>query len=101
MDIKKLVTHLIGEQIRNQVLMLALENLGFDCTSYTLNISEIILTLIGFEEKTDQLYDQYFKLIEDAVKETSYQNMDEMITKWSKQVYYSLIELKSGTTDSS
>ncbi len=48
---KSLAIHLIQEQIRNQVLILALEKLGFDCAIYTLNISEIILSLVGFEQK--------------------------------------------------
>ncbi|MGI6677868.1 MAG: hypothetical protein ACOX2Q_01975 [Dehalobacterium sp.] len=78
---KSLVIHLIQEQIRNQVLILALEKLGFDCTIYTLNISETILTLIGFKNKPDELYKRYFKLIEKAVEETDYRNMDEKLQK--------------------
>jgi len=68
MKTNNLTRHLIGEQIRNQVLITSLETLGFDCTMYTLNISETILTLVGFKEKTDQLYKHYFELIEKAVK---------------------------------
>lgn len=90
MDNKKLVIHLIQEQIRNQVLILAFEKLGFDCTIYTLNISEIILTLIGFNQKTDELYQKYFELIEKAVEETDYCNMDEKLQKWSGLIYAEL-----------
>ena len=95
MNNQKLTIHLIGEQIRNQVLILALENLGFDCTMYTLNISEVILTLFAFNPITDELYQRYFALIETAVKETTYLNMDEMIGKWSVIIYAKLIEFKS------
>lgn len=95
MNNQKLAIHLIQEQIRNQVLILALEKLGFDCTIYTLNISEVILTLVGFTSKTDKLYQQYFELIEKAVEETSYINMDEMMSKWSNVIYSKLIEIKS------
>ena len=84
---KTLAIHLIQEQIRNQVLILALEKLGFDCTSYTMNISEIILTLIGFRNKTDDLYQRYFELIERAVEETNYCNMDEKLREWSEVIY--------------
>ena len=84
---KTLAIHLIQEQIRNQVLILALEKLGFDCTSYTMNISEIILTLIGFRNKTDDLYQRYFELIEKAVEETNYCNMDEKLREWSEVIY--------------
>ena len=95
METKHLIIHLIREQIRNQSLILAFENLGFDCTMYTLNISEVILTLVGFDEKSDTLYKQYFELLEDAVKETTYLNLDEMIGKWSLVIYMQLIEMKS------
>ncbi len=91
---KILVTHLIQEQIRNQVLILALEKLGFDCTSYTLNISEIILTLMGFKNKTDELYQRYFTLIEKAVEETDYRNMDEKLREWAEVIYS---EMQSST----
>lgn len=94
MDNQKLVIHLIGEQIRNQVLILSLENLGFDCSIYTLNISESILMLVEFKNKTDGLYQRYFEMIENAIKETSYLNMDEMMIKWSKFIYFRLCEMK-------
>lgn len=84
---QELAIHLIHEQIRNHVLILALENLGFDCTTYTLNLSKIILSLIGYSEKTDNLYQQYFELIEKAVKETDYSNIDEKLKEWSEIIY--------------
>lgn len=94
MDNQKLAIHLIGEQIRNQVLILSLENLGFDCSIYTLNISENILTLVGFKNKTDGLYQRYFEMIENAIKEISYYNIDEMMNKWSKDIYFKLCDMK-------
>lgn len=86
----KLIIHLIQEQIRNQVLITSLEKLGFDCTIYTLNISEIILNLVGFKDKPDQLYHFYFELIEEAVKQTSYRSMDESMGRWSKVIFNEL-----------
>lgn len=83
MKTKQLIIHLIREQIRNQVLITSLENLGFDCTTYTLNISEVVLTLVGFNLKSDSLYQRYFELIEEAVKDTSYHNMDEKLKECS------------------
>lgn len=78
---KSLAIHLIREQIKNQVLIYSLEKLGFDCTCYTMNISEVILTLVGFEHKTDELYQRYFELVEKAISETSYLNMDAMLER--------------------
>ncbi|WP_346855413.1 hypothetical protein [uncultured Draconibacterium sp.] len=94
MNNNELAIYLIGEQIRNQVLMISLENLGFDCTTYTLIISEVILTLVEFEQKTDKLYQRYFELIEKAANETSYLNMDEMLVKWSRNVFNELQDIK-------
>jgi hypothetical protein len=96
MKTKHLIIHLIGEQIRNHVLILGFEKLGFDLTIYSLNISEVILTLVGFKEKSESLYKQYFQLLDNAVKETTYLNMDEMVGKWSSIIYNKLIEMKSG-----
>jgi len=90
---KTLVIHLIREQIRNLVLMYSLEKLGFDCTCYTMNISEVILTLVGFEHKPDELYQRYFELVEKAISETSYLNMDKMMIKWSELIYSRLTEM--------
>lgn len=94
MNKQELTVRLIGEQIRNQVLVQAFENIGFDCTMYTLNVSEIILTLTGFNEKADILYQRYFELIEAALKETSYRNMDEMMSKWSSIIFNELQDIK-------
>lgn len=56
MNNKELIIHLIREQIRNMYLIHSLENLGFDCSAYTLSISQEILDLAGFSEKPDELY---------------------------------------------
>ena len=87
MNNQELAIHLIQEQIRNQVLILALEKLGFDCTIYSLNISEMILTFMGFSNKTDDIYQRYSELVEKAVEETNYCNMDEKLREWSELIY--------------
>ncbi len=76
--------------------MLALENIGFDSSVYALNISEEILSLVGIDEKTDMLYQRYLELLENAVNETSYINMDDSTSKWAGIIYTKLIEMKSG-----
>lgn len=98
MNNKKLVVHLIREQIRNKLLMNSLENLGFDCSSFSLSISEEILELAGFQERTDELYQWYFELIDKASEETSFWNLDEMMGKWSMIIYVKLIDVKLNGT---
>jgi len=91
---KKLVIHLIREELRNKFLMNTLRRLGFDCTSYTLIISEQILTFAGFSEKPDNLYQWYFQIIDKAVEEITFLNLDEMLDKWSVNIYIELLEAK-------
>jgi hypothetical protein len=98
MNNKKLVVHLIREQIRNKLLMNSLENLGFDCSSFSLSISEEILELAGFQEKPDNLYQWYFVLIDKALEETTFWNLDEMMGKWSMRIYVELLEAKLNGT---
>jgi len=42
MNTEKLIIHLIREELRNKRLMHSLEDLGFDCFFFILNISQII-----------------------------------------------------------
>src|SRR5665647_3815186 len=94
MNSKELVVHLIREELRNKCLMYSLRDLGFDCSSYTLNISQEILDLVGFQEKSDELYQWYFKLIDKALVEITFWNLEEMMDKWSLNIYIELLELR-------
>lgn len=94
MNNKKLTVHLIREELRNKFLMNTLRSLGFDCTSYTLIISEQILTFAGFTEKPDNLYQWYFQIIDKAVGEITFLNLDEMLGKWSVNIYIELLETR-------
>ena len=89
---KELVIHLIREELRNKRLMHSLEYLGFDCSFFTLNICQVILELSGFQERSDELYVWYFELIEKALEEITFWNLDEMLDKWSKNLYIELLE---------
>lgn len=94
MNNKELVVHLIREELRNKCLMYSLRDLGFDCSSFTLNISQEILDLVGFQEKSNELYQWYFKLIDKALVEITFWNLDEMMDKWSLNTYIELLELR-------
>jgi hypothetical protein len=94
MNNKKLVIHLIREELRNQRLMRSLEDLGFDCLAFNLDISREILELAGFQERSDELYQWYFGLIDKALEETTYWNLDEMLDKWSAKIYIELLETR-------
>jgi len=89
---KELIIHLIREELRNKRLMHSLEFLGFDCSFFTLNISRVILEFAGFHERPDELYEWYFELIEKALEEITFRNLDEMLNKCSKNLYIELLE---------
>ena len=76
MNTQEFIIHLIREELRNKRLMHPLEYLGFDCSFFTLNISHAILELAGFNERPDELYEWYFSLIDKALEETSFWNLD-------------------------
>ena len=92
MNTEKLIIHLIREELRNKRLMHSLEDLGFDCSFFTLNISQVILELAGFQKRTDTLYEWYFKRIETALEEITFWNLDEMLNKWSITIWNAIQE---------
>jgi hypothetical protein len=94
MNYKDLTIHLIREELRNKRLMHSLEDLGFDCSFFTLNISQQILELTGFDKRPDELYNFYFEWIEKALKEITFWNLDEMLDKWSLKIYVELLEIR-------
>jgi len=94
MNNKQLIIHLIHEELCNKRLMYALEDLGFDCSFFTLNISQIILELSGFDKRSDELYGWYFALIDRALAEITFWNLDEMLDKWSLSIYIELLEAR-------
>jgi hypothetical protein len=91
---KDLIIHLIREELRNKRFMFSLEDLGLDCSFFTLNISQVILELAGFNKRTDELYQWYFELIDAALEETTFWNLDEMLDKWSANIYMDLLEMR-------
>jgi hypothetical protein len=91
---KDLVIHLIREELRNKRFMFSLEELGFDCSFFTFNISHVILELAGFDKRTDELFVWYFKLIDKAMEEITFWNLREMLDKWSVYIYIELLEMQ-------
>lgn len=98
MSNEELVIRLIREELRCKKLTFSLENLGFECIVYTINISPVILELIGFQKISDELSDFYNELIEKALEETNYWNIEKMLEKWPLLIYIELqkLALKEG-----
>ncbi len=92
MNTKELIIRLIKEELRNKRLMHSLEELGFDCTFFTLNISRVVLELAGFSAITDEMQDWYFQQIEKALVEITFWNLNEKLDKWALTIYVELLE---------
>ena len=89
---EELVIHLIHEELRNLRLMMSLEDIGFDCSFFTINIGHVILELVGFEEINDELFEWYYGLIKKALEEITLGNLNETLSKWSTNIYNELME---------
>lgn len=87
---RELLIHLIQEELRNKYLMQSLENLGFDCSPYYLNISSEIIELAGVKEKTDEFYQWYNELLYNAVDGITFMNFDELLEILSLDIYTQL-----------
>ena len=73
---------------------MSLEDIGFDCIVYTINVSPIILELMGFPTIPDELSGCYGELIEKALKEMTFWNLEKMLDKWPKIIYRELLAIK-------
>ena len=96
MKTEQLVIHLIKEELRNLRLIFTLEDAGFDGSFYTMNISHVILELAGFKERTDELFDWYYELIEKAMEEITFWNLTEMLNKWVVEIWKALQDKVNG-----
>ena len=94
MNTKDSVIHLIREELSNKSVIQPLIILGFDCSYFTLDVSHIILEMAGFNKIEDDLIDWYYGLINKALKEINLYNLDDMLDKWSKDIYIELLEKK-------
>jgi hypothetical protein len=59
-----LVLHLLREEIKHRCVTNTFETLGMDTTMHASNLSELVLALSGFEKRTDELYNWYFKTLD-------------------------------------
>lgn len=68
---KELIIALIREDLVHQRLLSGLNNLGLHADDYSLNLSELIFSLLGYEAGTvpDRLYERYLQLREEQVRQ--------------------------------
>jgi hypothetical protein len=64
----ELTLFLIREELKNHKFTRDLNNVGFDTAFCSSDFSALILGLVGFENRSDEIYDWYFKLCDQYVQ---------------------------------
>lgn len=92
---KQIILALIKDDIVNTNLISGLRDLGLDAGDYMLHIPEAIIQLMGFEdsERTDQVYDAYFDLIQQITPRPADQ-LKLALDQSAEQIYKTLYQFK-------
>jgi hypothetical protein len=89
---KRLIIKLIREELKNKYLMYSLEKLGFDCSFYIVNISDIVLELTGCKKKYEHLHKIYHNHMEKILNKADFKNIDKILDKYPEFLYKILIK---------
>lgn len=89
----KLIIQLIKEELRNKKLMNGLSDLGFDTTSYSSQLSDLILNLMNFDESDDELYMHYLDLMNEQIARIEVFDFQNSLNKASIRVFHTLIAI--------
>ncbi|HTJ48813.1 MAG TPA: hypothetical protein VL443_05100 [Cyclobacteriaceae bacterium] len=82
------VLFLIKEELKSNRLLNSLTKIGFDDSHHRSDFSTMILATLGFEERTDELYEFYFRLLDDYCKKIEADN--KKIVKAAFNLYVDL-----------
>jgi hypothetical protein len=90
----ELILHLIKAEIKNRKLLSGLINVGFDTTPYTIDFSQIILSLIGFEKLSEELYQHYNELMDRYCEKINIWHSGEELNDVAFGIYSELLMKK-------
>lgn len=80
---------LIGEEMKNRRLINRLELAGFDTAFSGADLSILILSLIGFDPRPDELYEWYTNVLNEACEKANPADT----TEWKQAVFDFYMEL--------
>lgn len=63
-----LLLFLIQKELQGTRFTATLDKAGFDTSLYQLDLGQVILTLAGFTERTDELWEWYYNMMEAAAE---------------------------------
>jgi hypothetical protein len=87
----ELILHLITAEIKNRKLISGLIDLGFDTTHYTIDFNQIILSLIGFEKLSEELYQYYYELLDQYCEKINIWKFGEELNDVALNIYSELL----------
>lgn len=79
----KIILVLIASELKCNKLLKALTQIGCDACFCVPDLSDLVLALLGFDERSNDLYDYYFELLNRYCEEVTYTNklaINEAIT---------------------
>jgi hypothetical protein len=88
---EELIIFLISEDIRNRKIIKHLEKEGQD-GAYAGDLSKLILGLVGFEDRSDQLYALYFRQLDENALDLNLSENRELHERAFK-IYKNLMKL--------
>jgi hypothetical protein len=86
--------HLIKAEMKNFKIGRELEKVGFDPSYFMQDVGSIVLRLAGFTDRTDNIYDWYYGLLEQYSKEVDYGGDEKNFTEVATRFF---AELKSNS----
>lgn len=86
---------LIGEEMKSRHLLNRLEQAGFDTAFSGADLSILILSLIGFDPRPDELYEWYTTALNDVCEKVN----PEETTEWKQAVFDFYLELVARKRD--
>jgi hypothetical protein len=87
----ELILHLLKAEIKNRKLLTGLINLGFDTTPYTIDFSQIVLSIIGFEKLSEELYQYYYELLDQYCEKINIWKFGEELNDVALNIYSELL----------
>lgn len=88
-SVAEMTLFLIGEEMKSLRLLNKLEDVGFDTAYAGADLSVLILSLIGFDPRPDELYEWYVHELNDACEKVNPCD----VTEWKKTVFDFYLEL--------
>ncbi len=86
----EIMLFLISEEMKNRRHINGLVKVGFDST-YTCDLSSLILSLAGFDQRSDSLYEWYTALLDAHCEKVSPADVEG----WKEAVFEMYVEIKN------